>query len=93
MPDNPLLDAAMDRLGAAIDALEGVVERRLGRERQVAGMEAQVQALGIDRARLAAELDHATYRADGLETASRDVSRRLTNAMETIRVVLDGTER
>ena len=64
------------------------MERRLAQERQEAGLEAQVQALGVDRARLAAELDQMRHRAEELEGANRDVSHRLAVAMETIRTVL-----
>ena len=57
MQDTPPLAAAVRRLAAALDQLEAAVERRLAQERRHAGLEAQVQALGVDRARLASELD------------------------------------
>jgi hypothetical protein len=41
-----------------------------------------------DRSRLASELDTALTRAERLETANREVSRRLVTAMEAIRDVL-----
>ncbi|ALK08054.1 DUF4164 domain-containing protein [Blastochloris viridis] len=93
MLDSPPLEAAVRRVSAALDQLEAAVERRLGEERRHAGLEAQVQALGVDRARLASELDQMQHRAEGLELANRDVSQRLTAAMETIRVVLEDAER
>ncbi|KAA5603388.1 DUF4164 domain-containing protein [Blastochloris sulfoviridis] len=88
MLDGPPLEKATRRLTAALDQLEAAVERRLAQERQEAGLEAQVQALGVDRARLAAELDQMRHRADELEGVNRDVSHRLAVAMETIRTVL-----
>lgn len=93
MLNSPPLDAAARRLSAALDQLEAAVERRLREQRQHAGLEAQVQALGVDRARLASELDRVQHRAEGLETANRDVSQRLTAAMDTIRAVIEDAER
>jgi hypothetical protein len=45
-----------------------------------------------DRSRLAADLDAAAARARGLETANREVSRRLDEAIGTIRSVLAAGE-
>jgi hypothetical protein len=42
-----------------------------------------------DRSRIALELDQSQDRANRLEEANREVSRRLVTAMETIRAVLD----
>ncbi|NJL08535.1 MAG: DUF4164 domain-containing protein [Methylacidiphilales bacterium] len=93
MLDGPPLETAARRLTAALDQLEAAVERRLAQERRHAALEAQVQALGVDRARLASELDQIRHRADELEGANRDVSHRLAVAMETIRTVLGEPER
>jgi len=48
--------------------------------------------LGADRARLASELDHATARSRGLESANRDVAQRIDQAIETISGVLTHDE-
>jgi len=45
--------------------------------------------MGADRARLAESLDNAEARAQQLESANREVSRRLVDAMESIRSVLE----
>jgi ABC-type transporter Mla subunit MlaD len=50
----------------------------------------QLQALGTDRSRLAADLDTVTARSRRLEASNREVARRLDGAMETIRSVLNG---
>jgi molecular chaperone GrpE (heat shock protein) len=68
------------RLGKAIDTLEHAV---------AAEAEAEVQRMNADRARLAQELDNSEARAERLEEANKEVSRRLVTAMETIRAVLD----
>ena len=93
MLDSPPIDAAARRLSAALDLLEVTVERRLTQEQVRVGFEDQMQALGVDRARLAADLDQIKHFAEGLETANHEVSHRLSQAMETIRLVLNETER
>ena len=49
----------------------------------------EVQRMNADRSRLAQELDNSEARAERLEEANKEVSRRLVAAMETIRAVLD----
>jgi chromosome segregation ATPase len=93
MNDGQLIDAATKRLAQALDALEAAVERRSDADRLEAGLAAQVQALGDDRSRLAADLDAVSARAKRLETANRDVARRLDATMESIRSVIDGGDR
>jgi hypothetical protein len=45
--------------------------------------------MNADRSRLAQELDASEARAERLQDANKEVSRRLVTAMETIRAVLD----
>ena len=83
------LKQAINRLAKALEALEDVVAARAERERDYTDCEEEVQRLGADRTRLAEELDKSEARADRLQDASAEVSRRLVTAMETIRAVLD----
>jgi hypothetical protein len=83
------LDAALERLAASLARLEDAVERRLDGDRALAGHGVEVQALSDDRARLAGELDDSFARLAELQSANRDVSRRLGEAIETIRAVLE----
>jgi hypothetical protein len=83
------LDAALEHLAASLARLEDAVERRLDGDRAFAGHGVEVQALSDDRARLAGELDDSFARLARLETANRDVSRRLGEAIDTIRAVLE----
>ena len=76
----------------ALDALEAAVERRSEADRGEAGIAEQMHALGSDRARLASELDQVAARARTLETANREVARRIDAAMETIREMLVANE-
>ncbi len=57
------------------------------------GSAEQLHALGADRSRLAADLDAQAARARKLETANREIARRLDVAMDNIRSVLDAQER
>lgn len=87
------LERATRRLNSALDTLEAAVNRRHDEDRQRDALEAQLQAFGSDRSKLAAELDHVRARSDDLESANREVSRRLERAADTIRTVLAAQER
>jgi hypothetical protein len=83
------LKEVINRLGRAIGTLENAATARLEREQDYAEAEAEVQRMNSDRSRLAQELDASEARAERLEGANKEVSRRLVAAMETIRAVLD----
>lgn len=89
MTGDATLKEVISRLGKAIEVLEDAVAARLEREQDYGEAEAEVQRMNADRARLAQELDNSEARADRLEEANKEVSRRLVTAMETIRAVLD----
>jgi septal ring factor EnvC (AmiA/AmiB activator) len=91
--DGSPLERATRRLNAALDTLEAAVNRRHEEDRQRDALEAQLQAFGSDRSKLAAELDQVRARSVDLEAANREVSRRLDRAADTIRTVLAGQER
>lgn len=90
MPEKGSISAAVIRLNNAIKTLDSAIDGRLERENQMLDAEAEVQRMGADRTRLASSLDGAEERALRLENTNREVSRRLVDAMESIRVVLDG---
>jgi chromosome segregation ATPase len=92
MSDADSIESATRRLALALDALEAAAERRSEADRGEELLADQVQALGTDRARLASELDEATARARTLETANREVTARIDQAIETIRDVLAAEE-
>ncbi|MGU3576958.1 DUF4164 domain-containing protein [Brucellaceae bacterium C25G] len=83
------LTQALERLEKALNGLEQAVDIRLDKEGDFAEAEEEVQRMNADRSKLAQELDNSEARAERLETANREVSRRLVTAMETIRTVLD----
>jgi len=89
MTGETTLREAIGRLGKAIETLETAVVARLDHEVDATEVEAEVQRMNADRAKLAQELDNSEARAERLENANREVSRRLVTAMETIRAVLD----
>jgi hypothetical protein len=89
MSGEATLKEVIARLGRAMETLEQGVEARLEREQDYVEVEAEIQRMNADRARLAQELDNSEARGERLEEANREVSRRLVTAMETIRAVLD----
>ena len=88
MTEESAIDAASKRLALALDALAAAVERRHEADRGEQTLDDQLHALGADRSRLAAELDAAAARNRALESANREVARRLDAAIDTIRSVL-----
>lgn len=88
-PGGEGLVPALTRLSEVLARLEEAVEARLEREAALGDAEAEVQRMSADRTRLAESLDSAEARAIRLENTNREVSRRLVDAMEAIRAVLD----
>ncbi|MCX2697301.1 MULTISPECIES: DUF4164 domain-containing protein [Brucella/Ochrobactrum group] len=89
MAPDTTLRQVLERLEKALNTLEQAVDLRLDKEGDFAEAEEEVQRMNADRSRLAQELDQSEARAERLEAANREVSRRLVTAMETIRAVLD----
>jgi chromosome segregation ATPase len=89
MTDQTSIEQVTRRLTQALDALDAAVERRIEIDRSRAILVEQMHALDADRAKLAADLDKETAKARRLETANRDIARRLDTAMENIRHVLE----
>jgi hypothetical protein len=81
-------DAAAARFDRAIARLEASVRSLNGRVRSHSRIEADTQKLMVERSKLASELDQANARAKRLDDSASEVSRRLVDAMETVRAVL-----
>jgi hypothetical protein len=92
MTDQSSIEGAAKRLARALDGLDAALERRDEHERNRAGMAEQLHALGADRSLLASNLDAAAARARKLESANREIARRLDVAIDTIRSVLETEE-
>jgi hypothetical protein len=82
------LDTAVKRLARALDALDAAVERRREADRNEDTLAAQVQMLGVDRARLADQLDGEAALARQLREVNRDVAERLDKAIGEIQSLL-----
>ena len=82
------LDTAVKRLARALDALDAAVERRREADRNEETLAAQVQMLGVDRARLADQLDGEAALARQLKEVNRDVAERLDKAIGEIQSLL-----
>ncbi|WP_108397915.1 DUF4164 family protein [Devosia submarina] len=86
------LAAAQARFEAAMARLDRSVRDLGARMRQLNRIEVDTQRLVHERARLATELDKTAARAKRLDDSAHDVSRRLVEAMETVREVLAKAE-
>jgi hypothetical protein len=87
-------DHAVKRVMEALDALDAVLEQRLGKADKdskggaCGSLVEQLHAFNIDRARLALELDSVRARARDLESSNREAVRRIDEAMSAIRAVI-----
>jgi len=86
------LTTATARFDRALAQLSQSVQNLGTRIRQHNRMEVDTQRLVHERARLATELDKSAARAKRLDDSAHDVSRRLVEAMETVRSVLAKAE-
>lgn len=87
--DTSLLDQAINRLEDALKTLENAVVNDNKDSYNTSELEEEIQRMNADRSRLAQALDTSESRAERLEQANKEVSRRLITAMETIRTVVD----
>ena len=92
MTGESAIDAAVKRLALALDALDAAVDRRREADRGEEALAAQVQALGLDRSKLAEALDGETARSRKLEATNREIAERLDTAIASIQSVLDVDE-
>lgn len=88
-PDDVTVKTALEQLTSAVTSLENAVGRRIENQKDVVQSSEELKSMISDRSRLAEDLDQSEHRANKLEEANREVSRRLVTAMETIRAVLD----
>jgi hypothetical protein len=92
MSDQTAINQAVKRLASALDGLDAAVERRRESDHREEDLAYQVEALGVDRTRLAAALDGETARSRKLETTNREIAGRLDEAIASIQAVLDANE-
>lgn len=90
--DEDGLAAAAKRFDSAMARLDQSLQDMTGRMQRLKRIEVDTQRLVQERARLATELDKTSARAKRLDDSAHDVSRRLVEAMETVRSVLAKTE-
>jgi len=83
---------AEQRVEQALNRLESSLRSLNGRVRSIARIENDVAQLEKERAMLASELGVVSGRAKKLDQGASEVSRRLVNAMEEVRSVLEEEE-
>jgi chromosome segregation ATPase len=91
MTEQTPIEQATRRLTQALDALDAAVERRVETDKGAVALNEQVHALASDRSKLAADLDAQLGKVRSLESANREIARRLDAAMESIRHVLESS--
>jgi hypothetical protein len=84
------LNASLDRLETALEALESAAESRLAREAGGEDADGVIEQLRAERNELAAELESVRTEAASLERVTEDVSGRLDGAIAGIKEVLEG---
>ncbi|HEX5005929.1 MAG TPA: DUF4164 family protein [Hyphomonadaceae bacterium] len=82
------MDEALRRLEAAIDRLEGRLDGLFDRLESNRGHEREAEALRIDRARLASDLDSARSRERELQRLADEASEALGAAISEVREAL-----
>lgn len=82
-------DSLTKALGQLNDALDRLEEVAASHSRDPSKRSAEVQRMAADRARLARELDEARGAAKHLKGVNAEVSRRLVDAMEKVRSVME----
>ena len=88
-PDQtPEMDEALRRLEAAIDRLEGRLDGLFDRLESNRGHEREADALRVDRARLASDLDSARARERELQRLADEASEALGAAISEVREAL-----
>jgi len=81
-------EVASERLERALARLETGVMRLGERSRSFGASEQERQQLRVDRNRLSGELERAQQKVARLDDGAAQVSRRLVDAMETVKSVL-----
>lgn len=89
-PEMEQLYASLDRLQAALEALESAVEVRLAQDVDAPDADGVLEQLRTERNELAAELESVRAEAASLEQVTEQVSGRLDGAIAGIREVLEG---
>ena len=86
--ETPEMASALQQLEAAIDRLEGRLDGLLDRLETHRSREREAEALRIDRARLAADLDSAKARERELQRLADEASEALGAAISEVREAL-----
>ena len=73
----------------ALEQLDSAVDAHIEHSHSITDADEEVQRLASNSAKLAKELDNAETRARRLSATNAEVSRRLVDAMELVRTVLD----
>lgn len=82
------LDSATERFKGALDRLEAGLHRQIVRAQSAGQLESEVNALKIDRAGLAEELDQLKSEGRRINELNERASETLANTIDGLRAVL-----
>jgi hypothetical protein len=88
VPRSALIEDAIARLRASLNALEAAAAHRQEADRSKSTLETELALMQDDRARLAVELDGALARAQRLDGATDELARRIDRAIGSVRSVI-----
>jgi uncharacterized protein DUF4164 len=88
MTEPSAIDTAVKRLALALDGLDAAVERRREADHDREQLAQQLQALSVDRSKLAADLDNETALARKLKATNHEIAERLDIAIANIQSIL-----
>lgn len=89
MASEPAIQGALSRLDRALLSLEQAIDKKQKQQQTVKNLQDDISQVRAERAELTSSLSDQTKRADRLEQANEEVSRRLGAAMESVRAVLE----
>ena len=81
-------EVASERLERALVRLDAGTTALAERAHVLSDLRREVETLSAERTRLSTALDRTTVKADTLNESAEEVSRRLIDAMETVKSVL-----
>ncbi len=82
------IEVASIRLDHAMANLEAVVSHNLDQNKIISQLQGKIENLSLQKTKLSSDLEKSSIREKKLDKSASEVSKRLVDAMETIKSVL-----
>ncbi len=82
------IEVASIRLDRAMANLEAVVNHNIDQNKIISQLQGEIESLAFQKTKLSSDLDRSSIREKKLDKSASEVSKRLVDAMETIKSVL-----